>query len=476
MAAAEKLFQSMVEGIREYAIYMIDSAGHVMTWNAGAERLKGWRSEEIVGQHFATFFLPEDVASGRPQRLLMTAAAQGQVSEEWWRRRKDGSRFWASILLTALFDSQGDLIGYSKVTRDLTERRTQEAALEATLMFQTAILQGAHLAIIATDEKGIIRSFNPAAERMLGYRAQEMVGIKTPEVILDSEEVRQRAMELSGELHQRIDPGFEVFVAKARGGMAEEHEWTCVRKDGSRFPVLLSVSALRASDCSIAGFLCIASDNTLRRRDEEQIREALREKEVLLKEVYHRVKNNLQVVQSLLSLQRRTLPEGVARSVIDDATQRVRAMALVHEKLYQSANLSALSLPAYVRDLCKQLAAALNPRSSNIELHTDIVAGEVGLDTAVPLGLLLTELVSNSLKHAFPGQRGGRVEITLKREGEWTVLTVADNGIGLPPEFNLQATQSLGLKLAVNLARQLGGELQASSSGGARFSVRLPKI
>jgi PAS domain S-box-containing protein len=473
---AEKRFQLLVEGVKDYAIYMLNPLGHVVTWNAGAERIQGWSARDIVGQHFSRFFTAEDIQQGCPQRLLATASAAGQVGEESWRRRRDCSRFWAGVLTTALYDAEGHLIGYSEVTRDLTERRGYESALQATLAFQSAILNNAHLAIIATDSDGIIRAFNPAAERMSGYRAHEVVGSKSPVFLHDDREVSHRAGELSQELGLRVDPGFEVLVAKPRTGVAEEREWTYVRKDGSRLPVILSVTALRGSDGTITGFMGIASDITERKRDENRIRNALREKEVLLKEVYHRVKNNLQVIQSLFYLQRRTLPEGFARNVIDDAGQRVRAMALVHEKLYQSRNLAQVSLPEYVRDLCAQLTAALRVGAPSVAIAIQVDAIEVGLAVAITLGLLLTELVSNSLKHAFPDQRAGEIQVRVIRQGIGVVISVFDNGIGFPAGFDPLATSSLGLKLASSLAQQLGGTLQIGCEGGAQFRVDVPAL
>jgi PAS domain S-box-containing protein len=356
------------------------------------------------------------------------------------------------------------------------EIRDAESALHATLAFQSAILNNAHLAIIATDPDGTIRAFNPAAERMLGYRASEIIGSASPVLLHVEEEMQRRAHELSQELGRDIEPGFEIFVAKPRQGVAEEREWTYVRKDGGRFPVMLSVSALHGSDDNITGFVGIASDITERKRGENEIRHALREKEVLLKEVYHRVKNNLQVVQSLLYLQRRTLPEGLARDVIDDAGQRVRAMALVHEKLYQSRSLALVSLPEYVRDLCQQLTAALCVGGRSIALTTEVDAIEVGLDLAVPLGLLLTELVSNSLKHAFPGERTGKIAVHLVRHRYGAVISVIDTGIGFPAGFDPLATSSLGLKLASSLAQQLGGALQIRCECGAEFRVEVPSL
>lgn len=403
---------------------------------------------------------------------LRAAAASRAIAEE--RSHLPMATLLSGVLLSVLMGGALDLWLTARHQRG--EILSAESALQATLAFQSAILNNAHLAIIATDPGGTIRAFNPAAERMLGYRASEVVGSVSPVLFLDEGEVGRRAGELSQELGRSVGPGLEVLVAKPRTGVAEEREWTFVRKDGSRLPVILSVTALRGGDGSITGIVGIASDITQRKRDENEIRNALREKEVLLKEVYHRVKNNLQVIQSLFYLQRRVLPEGLARNVIDDAGQRVRAMALVHEKLYQSRNLTRVSLPEYVHDLCQQLTAALRVCAPSVALAIEVDAIEVGLDVAVTLGLLLTELVSNSLKHAFPGERTGKIQVHVIRQGSGAVISVVDDGIGFPAGLDPLATSSLGLKLASSLARQLGGTLQICSEGGAQFRVDVPAL
>jgi two-component sensor histidine kinase len=223
-------------------------------------------------------------------------------------------------------------------------------------------------------------------------------------------------------------------------------------------------------------FAVLVQDITLRKQAKARLQDALKEKETLLKEVYHRVKNNLQVVQSLLNLQRRGLPEGPAHEVLDDSVQRVRAMALVHEKLYQSGNLAAVSLPAYVRDLLGQIGEAAGASRRRLQLRADIPPLEISLDSAIPFGLLITELATNALKHGFAGRDGGTVSIRLQPQADGVLLTVADDGVGLPSGLELPAAGSMGFQLAVNLARQLGGELQAQPGHGATFQALLTRL
>ena len=227
----------------------------------------------------------------------------------------------------------------------------------------------------------------------------------------------------------------------------------------------------------VQGHYLAATDVTERQTQQARIEQALVERETLLREVYHRVKNNLQVIQSLLNLQRRALPEGPARGALNDSIQRVQAMALVHEKLYQAGNLEAIGLPDYTADLLRHLGETADAGQRGITLAARIDPIAATLQAAVPYGLLVTELVTNSLKHAFPGGRSGRIDVALRRTAQGSQLVVQDNGIGLPDGFSLGAIgKSMGLQLATSLAQQLGGELQASSQQGACFTASFSRL
>jgi len=268
----EGRFRLLVDSVSDYVIYMLDVSGKVSSWNSGAERFKGYRADEIIGRHFSVFYRPEDIAAGKPDAELRVAAITGRYEEEGWRLRKDGSCFWAHVTVSAIRDEQGELLGYAKVSRDLSERRQSEQAVAEANRLREAILDASPFAIIATDANGLISAINPAAERMLWYTRDDLVNKATPALIHDPEEVRLRAIELSAEVGEVIAPGFEVFVNPARRGVLDERDWTYIRKDGSRFPVNLAVTALRDTVGEISGFLGIAYDITERKRREEYTR------------------------------------------------------------------------------------------------------------------------------------------------------------------------------------------------------------
>jgi PAS domain S-box-containing protein len=271
---SEERFRLLVEGVHEYAIILLDLEGKVVSWNAGAERLKGFKADEVIGRSFSVFYPPEDVAAGKPTMELKAAAKQGRWEDEGWRIRADGTRFWANVLITALKDNAGNLRGFSKLTRDITDRKQAEDALLKAGALQRAIFDSANFSSIATDAKGVIQIFNVGAERMLGYTATEVMNKITPADISDPAELIARAQALSLELGTPITPGFEALAFKASRGIEDIYELTYIRKDGSRFPAVVSVTALRDAQDTIIGYLLIGTDNTARKRAEEALLKA----------------------------------------------------------------------------------------------------------------------------------------------------------------------------------------------------------
>src|SRR5581483_9210894 len=269
---SERRFRMLVEGVAEYAIFMLDVEGRVASWNAGAQRIKGYTAAEAMGQPMSMFYPPEDVADGKPEMDLRMAAAEGRLEDEGWRLRKDGSRYWSNVVITALRDESGTLIGFSKLSRDLTERRAMEQQLAQANRLQQAILEYAPFAIISTTADGVVRSVNPAAARMLGRPAEELLGGTRFASLFEPADVAARAAELSHEAGARVAPGFEVFAHHARQGIIDEREWNLICGDGSSVPAHVTVTALRDGNAALSGFLAIAYDITERKRRDEYTR------------------------------------------------------------------------------------------------------------------------------------------------------------------------------------------------------------
>jgi PAS domain S-box-containing protein len=254
---AGALHRLLVESVDEYAIFALDPEGYILSWNPGAERFKGYRAEEVIGKHFSIFYLPERIAEGFPEFELREAARLGRFTDEGWRLRKDGTRFWAYVVITALRASTGELVGYAKVTRDLTERRDAEEALrESEKRFRLLVQSVKDYAIFMLDENGYVATWNEGAERIKGYTASEIIGQHFSK-FYSEEDIA------SGK------PPRELEIASSTG-QYEEEGWR-LRKDGSRIWASVLITALRNDDGRLVGFAKVTRDLTERRAAQEQL-------------------------------------------------------------------------------------------------------------------------------------------------------------------------------------------------------------
>jgi two-component sensor histidine kinase len=252
--------------------------------------------------------------------------------------------------------------------------------------------------------------------------------------------------------------------------MGERREIFGRRKGGIAFPAEASISKAKIESGWL--FTVILRDITARKIADEAIRASLREKEVLLKEIHHRVKNNLQVVSSLLGLQSRTMDDLATRRKFQESQNRVHSMALVHESLYQSENLSEIDFPSYIDQLATHLLRSYGVDSQRVHIAASIDNLRLTMDTAIPCGLIINELVSNSLKYAFPDGRTGTVRIEMRQQDDHEIrLDVSDDGVGLPEGVSFSSTKSLGLRLVRTLSDQLSAKLEMQREGGARITL-----
>ena len=371
------------------------------------------------------------------------------------RRGPDGDTRFLLYSFSGTIE-RGALVRVWGVVRDVTERRVAERRLR--LLAHT--LTSTRDAVSITDMNNRVLFVNDAFLRQYGYPEEKLVGKDIAFVRAAS-----TAKELEEEIHSTTVQG----------------EWNGEvinrRADGSEFPVELWTSVVRNDEGEPVAMVGVARDITERKRTEESIRASLREKEVLLKEIHHRVKNNLQVISSLLSLQAEYLKDEAMLKIMRESQNRVKSMALVHEKLYQSQNLASIEFGEYVRELVTQLSRSygMNPELIRMNITADAI--ELAVDRAIPCGIIVNELVSNALKYAFPGGRHGTIDVLLHNLPEGKIrLVIRDNGVGLPRDLELHNANSLGLTLVHMLADQVQGELAIPRNGaGTEFSLTFRK-
>jgi PAS domain S-box-containing protein len=464
--------QLIMSNIRDFAIIGIDSESRIRSWNIGAEHLLGWKGNEIHGQPMRVILTPEAIARGDAEQEMEAARRDGSSEEEGWHLRRDGSRFWGSGRLHVIRDAYGKVSGFVKIMRDLTARReAEEQRRRSEEQFRLFVENVTDYALIQVDPETRISAWNAGAERIFQYQEQEVIGQRL-EILFTAEDAT------------RGDPQKDLDEAAAHG-RSEYGRWL-IRKDGSRFWARWVTTPIYDESGQILAFAKVLHDETQRKQTEEQLREAVKEKNALIQEVHHRIKNNLQVINSLISLQADRVDRSML-SILEDTQNRVAAIGAIHEQLYASQDLSNINFGSYLEDLVKGLFSFYGVRGNHIDLQ--IHSDEIVLDVhqAIPLGLIANELVTNSLKHAFPQNRPGVVEVSftyVPQEGsgdsESTLdegsarLRVSDNGIGLPSGVDIDGARSMGLHLVHLLAGQLGGRLEAEPGPGTRLALTFP--
>jgi PAS domain S-box-containing protein len=499
----------LVSSIADYAIFMLDPQGIVTTWNLGAERIKGYKADEIVGKHFSAFY-PADVAAKRyPEYELEVAANVGRFEDEGWRVRKDGSLFWANIVITALRDETGRLIGFGKVTRDLTERRAHEESLrQSEERFRLLVDGVVEYALFMLGANGRVVTWNTGAQRINGYAADEIVG-KHLSVFYPRDAVD------SGW------PEHELQVAAAEGQYQEEG-WR-VRKDGSRFWAHVTITALRDESGHLRGYAKLTRDLSERKR--AQTREeyaALRDemleaeraarieaqrtvhmKDEFLATLSHELRTPLNAILGWTQVLRMRAKGSEESQLVQGLTvieRNARAQVQLIDDLLELSRILAgqvrldvqrVALVDVIRNAIESVQPAADAKGVRLESVLDARRGIVSGDAA-RLQQIVWNLLSNAIKFT---PKGGRIQVLLERVNSHIEITVSDTGIGISAEFlphvfgrftqqdSTPARKYGGLGLGLAISKQLvelhGGSISAKSAGegkGAAFIVRLPLV
>ena len=477
-------FRLMVDSIADYAIFLLDAGGHVRTWNAGAERIKGYLPEEIIGQHFTVFYPPEQVARRWPDYELEMARKEGRFEDEGWRVRKDGSRFWANIVITRLLDEEGVLRGFSKVTRDLTERRMHEQMLRRSEERFRLLVEGVQdYAIFLLDPEGHVSTWNPGAQRTKGYRPEEILG-KHLSTFYPPE------LAASGWAGQ-------VLALALQNGRFEEEGWR-VRKDGTRFWASVVITPLFDERGNHRGFAKVTRDLTDKRRI-RHLEDEGRRITTFLAMLAHELRNPLAPMANALSILRVAGKDEAATATAREVLGRqlTQIIRLVDDLLDVGRITSGkvllerelLPLGSLVYEAVEAIRPQAEVKSLDLAMTSEGPGPWVSGDRT-----RLLQLVGNLLANAVKfTPEHGRIEVALRRQTGLAELSVRDSGAGVPAHLTeeifrpfVQGEQDvarsqgglgLGLALVQQIAELHGGTVAvyaASPGGGAEFVVTLP--
>ena len=488
-------YRLLVNAITDYAIYMLDPDGRVASWNPGAERFKGYKQAEIVGEHFSRFYTPEDRAAGLPAKALREAETAGRFEQEGWRVRKDGTEFWAHVIIDPIRSPDGALIGFAKITRDLTERKLAAETLRQSEQEFRLLVQGVvDYAIYMLDPDGRVTTWNIGAERIKGYRAEEIIG-------------RHVSTFYTEEDRAADGPGRALALA-AEEGRFETEAWR-IRKDGSRFRAHVVIDAIRDDHGALLGFAKITRDVTERmeaQRALEGAREALFQSQKieaigqLTGGIAHDFNNLLMAVLGSLQLVRKRLNyDPRITPLLENAIQGAERGAVLTQRMLsfarkQELTFVAVDIPTLVRGMSEFIERTIGP---NIDVSVRFPQGLPRAHTdPYQLEAALLNLVVNA-RDAMP--RGGAITITAeadagpgsgdaRADGAFVRISVRDTGEGMDAETLKRATEpffttkgvgkgtGLGLSMVHGLAEQSGGgfALESPREGGVIAHIWLP--
>jgi PAS domain S-box-containing protein len=483
LKASERSLRLLVESVQDYAIFMLDPDGRITSWNPGAQRIKGYSAAEVIGQHFSIFYPPGAVATGWPEEELRRARGAGRFEDEGWRVRKDGSLIWANVVITAVRDETGELVGFSKVTRDLTERRRHESELEESEERLRLIVDGVKdHAMFLLDPQGRVVSWNEAAKRVLGYEEAAIVGREASVLYPDEE---RAAGAPQGQMS-----------AVAHAGFFHGEGWK-VRADGSRIWADTSITAIRGAKGGLRGFVHILRDLTEQRRMEELEAEGKRVLEFIAM-LSHELRNPLAPIRTAVDLLKLPQAQQQTGHYAEMIGRQVAHLTRLVDDLMDVSRITTgkIELERAPLEINTLVQVAIDSMRGTLEAHGHALTitpapQAVFVDgDAVRLTQVVVNLLGNAVKYTEPN---GRIEVSVARNHSVVRLEISDNGVGMSQSLMerafdpfVQGERSLarsegGLGIGLTLVKKIvdlhGGSVVAASAGpgrGTRFTVALP--
>jgi len=449
---AQKYTRSLIDSSLDM-IVATDIDYNINEFNAAAESTFGYSREEVIGEHISILFSDNE----ETDKVLERITEQGSMANEIINKKKDGSFFISFLSASVLRNEHGEIVGAMGVSRDITSIKKAEEELRLSEERHRAIYDQAYIGIARIAKMGRFLLVNERLCDMFNYTADELYKKTFYELGIPEE------------VEESLSDWDQLLSGKIKNFSREQ---TYVRQDGELLSANVTVSLVRDANDNPNYFVAVFEDITERKEYERQLEESITEKEVLLKEVHHRVKNNMQVISSILNLQSSYITDENALGILRESQDRIKSMSFVHESLYQSKTLSEVNFAEYIQNITRNLYHSYGRPEGGINLDFDLEEIYLNLDTSIPCGLIINEVVSNSLKYAFQGREKGLIRVELGKLSDGKLkLIVSDDGIGLPADFDIENAESLGLQLVTTLVTQISGELEIDVSNGTKFNI-----
>lgn len=449
MMSYQDLFNSISD-----AIYILNKEGHIIEVNEGLEQTFGYKRNEVVGKHTRILAAPGKYDEERIKEIIEKAEEGFTYNKyEGWGRKNNGEIFPTEFLVnTGNYFGEDVLI---IIERDISERKASEEALKQREGLLSKLFNSTPIGITLLNAHREVEMVNDGFEHMFGYRESELKGLELDKLIVPESE-HDEAVKLSES--EKVKQ-----VTQKR-----------IRKDGTVIDVIIYVVPV-VVERSIVGIYGLYVDITDRIESENKIYESLREKEMLLAEVHHRVKNNLAVITGLLELQTYSAESDSAKRILRESQMRVNSIAMVHEKLYKSEDFSEVNIVQYFEELSEIIYNTIKTKDKKVNVVLDVDDVKLPIVQAIPCGLILNEILTNSMKHAFNGLDEGQILIKLRQDHHDISFEMCDNGVGMPDDMKADINSSMGMTLIKTLSKQLGASYKFDSKDGTCFSFSFEK-
>ncbi|MEZ5357778.1 MAG: PAS domain S-box protein [Candidatus Zixiibacteriota bacterium] len=450
---SEEQYRNLFENV-PIGLCVTDPNGRLLLGNRELFEITGYDESSPETKNIASIYVNPDIRTHLIEKVLR----EGQVRDfEIQVRRKDGSI--ANLLLnTEVVDKEGRRVLFTSIRDISREKKTREALVESERRFRMQH-EFSPLGYQSLDQHGTILDINPAWLKMTGYERTDVVGKWFGEFLLWPDK-------------STFQRGFEKFLSEDKDKTVHLE---MRRKDGGAIKVELTGKIGEREENGVVRVHCMLQDITGRIRMEDMLRESLKEKDVLIREIHHRVKNNLQVISSLLDFHANLVDNKEATGIFERCQRRITAMSLIHEQLFKATDFSHINMQNYIRTLTEQLVTSYQPESISVDLQLDVIDDTFTIEKAIPCGLIINELIANIFKHAFVDNHGNKIVLSLRRELDTITLRIADNGIGIKDSVDPDNPNTLGLQLVSLLVRQIGGKVRVSNHDGTDFTITLDK-